>query len=94
MSENKSRIPFHKYVLRECERRWDECQASDGYGSWQSQTEAQKKVYYGDMYCRLWADRFELDGVDLPNAPERNAWELALMGEDRNADTSDQKEVV
>ena len=70
------RIPFREYVLSECVRQWKDCQEADGYGSWESQTADQQKVYFEDMYQHLWPDRFDLDEVDLPKVPEKNVWEI------------------
>lgn len=77
MKEMVGRIrPFREYVLSECERQWKDCQESDGYGQWGEQDVEEQKRYFEDMYWNLWSERFELDCIELPEYPERDAWEL------------------
>ena len=40
---------YHEYVLEECKRQWNDCQAEE-YGEWDLQSEEVKKDYYDDMY--------------------------------------------
>lgn len=77
------RISYREYVLIECQRQWQECQELEGCGNWDSQNDSQKKSFYEDMYQHIWPNRFELDGVVLPEAPEADAWErIALKREE------------
>lgn len=47
-----TRKDYHNYVMEECERQWNECQA-ERYGAWNQQSDDTKAEYYNDMYSHL-----------------------------------------
>jgi len=51
---------YSKYIMEECERQWNECQAKDGMGTWDEQDDATKSEFYNSMYP-LYLDRLNSD---------------------------------
>lgn len=41
------------YVLKECERQWNEVQAQEGMGAWEEQADDIKADFYNSMYLHL-----------------------------------------
>ena len=55
---------FHKYVLAECERQWNENQ-EEFYGSWDEQADDTKAEYYNKMYELLYDRMSTTDRIAL-----------------------------
>lgn len=51
---------YHKYIMEECKRQWNECQAEDGMGTWDEQDDDTKAEFYNSMYP-LYLDRLNSD---------------------------------
>ena len=75
---DRTKTPYREYVLSKCKRHWEECQEEYGCGPWSSQSEAQQRAFFEEMYDELWPDRGKLDDVYLPDEPEDDAWKKLI----------------
>ena len=81
-NEQMTETEYHKYILEECERQWNENQKEE-LGDWDSQSKTTKEDYYNELYS-LYADLLGKACCDCCYLAETNNFFYCNCGDSEN----------